>query len=145
MAISRFNHVGVIVNDLERVAAFFTGLGFVRTGQAGVSGRWVDRVIGIPGAQSEIVFITAPDGSGGLELSSFSAPPQGDIPPDPPANAHGLRHIAYEVTDVDELVAKARESGYGLVGEVVDYERTYRLAYIRGPEGIILELAQPLA
>jgi catechol 2,3-dioxygenase-like lactoylglutathione lyase family enzyme len=144
MTINRFDHVGVIVNDLELVAAFFTGLGFVRTGQGEVSGGWVDRVIDIPRSHSELVFITAPDGSGGLELNSFIAPTQGDIPPDPPANAHGLRHIAYQVSDVDEIVGKARDLGFDLVGEVVDYQSTYRLAYIRGPEGIILEVAQPL-
>lgn len=139
-----FDHMGFIVHDLDAAVQFFLDLGFVRRGSAEVSGRWMDRVIGLGGAHAKMVMVSAPDGSGQLEISQFMEPPPADGYQVLPSNAHGLRHIAYQVKDVDAVVAKAAAAGYGLVGEVVNYEDVFRLGYIRGPEGLILEVAQPL-
>lgn len=140
----RLNHVGLVVRDLAAAAQFFQDLGFTCEGPAEVGGPWVDRVIGISGARSRIMFVNAPDGGASLELTEFSSPASVEDPIDLPANSLGLRHVAYEVQDIQALITKAQAAGYPLVGEVVDYQDVYRLAYIRGPEGLLLELAQPL-
>lgn len=139
-----FDHMGAIVHDLDAAVDFFLALGFVRDGAAEVSGPWMDRIIALTGARASMVMVSAPDGSGKLELTSFSEPAPAADYEVLPANTHGLRHIAYRVKDVDAVVAKAREAGYGMVGELVDYEGIFRLGYIRGPEGLIVEVAQPL-
>ncbi|RAN69517.1 hypothetical protein B5P43_35890 [Bacillus sp. SRB_336] len=136
--------MGAIVHDLDAAVDFFLALGFVRDGAAEVSGPWMDKTIALTGARASMVMVSAPDGSGKLELTAFSEPAPAAGYQVLPADAHGLRHIAYRVKDVDAVVAKAREAGYGLVGELVDYEGIYRLGYIRGPEGLIVEVAQPL-
>lgn len=139
-----FDHMGMVVHDLDAAVEFFMALGFVRQGGAEISGPWMDRIIALRGARARMVMVSAPDGSGKLELSTFSEPaPEKDYPV-LPANAHGLRHIAYRVANVEAVVEKARVAGYGLVGELVDYEGIFRLGYIRGPEGLIVEVAQPL-
>jgi catechol 2,3-dioxygenase-like lactoylglutathione lyase family enzyme len=144
MASIQFDHVGVVVHDLEVTAQFFVDLGFDREGPIEVSGSWMDRVIGLEGARVELIIVTAPDGSGKLELTAFHEPTRAQDQAELPANAHGYRHIAYRVTNIDAVVAQARAAGYRTVGDVVDYQDSYRLAYIRGPEGLIVEVAEAL-
>ncbi|GAA4155658.1 VOC family protein [Gryllotalpicola daejeonensis] len=139
-----FDHVGLVVDDLEKVASFFTGLGFTRDDLGTSSGSWVDRIVGLPGTVEQLVLISGTDGSGHIELTKFTSPASDGEPRDLPANAYGLRHIAYRVVDVNAKVARARELGYELVGEVADYRDLFRLAYVRGPEGLILELTEDL-
>ena len=138
------DHVGVVVEDLEAATEFFVELGLVVQGEASVEGGWVDRIIGLEGVRSDIVMMQTPDGNGRLELSKFHSPsnPGGDR--HPAANAPGIRHVSFVVDDVDAAVAGLRARGVELVGEVVSYENVYRLCYVRGPEGIIVELAERL-
>jgi catechol 2,3-dioxygenase-like lactoylglutathione lyase family enzyme len=144
MASFRFDHVCAVVHDLEGVARFFTDLGFRSEGPTEVGGTWLDRVIGVDGARVEVIVMREPDGTGRLELVSFVEPAPAEDHAELPANAHGYRHIAYQVDDVDAVVAQAREAGYDTIGDVVAYQDTYRLAFIRGPEGLIVEVAEPL-
>jgi catechol 2,3-dioxygenase-like lactoylglutathione lyase family enzyme len=139
-----FEHVGVVVRDLEATADFFVRLGFTAEAPMRVSGRWVDRVVGLDGVQVDLITVSAPDGSGKLELTRFHAP-QAEFELDRhPANVPGYRHIAYRVSDVQAVVRKARDAGYGTKGEIVDYEGIYRLVYVEGPEGLIVEFAEQL-
>jgi catechol 2,3-dioxygenase-like lactoylglutathione lyase family enzyme len=139
-----FDHLGLVVDDLETVAAFFTGLGFTREDLGEASGVWVDRIVGLEGTVEKLVLISAPDGTGHIELTKFTWPTSEGVPSQLPSNAYGLRHVAYRVSDVNATVAAARELGYGLVGEVGDFQDLFRLAYVRGPEGLILELTEDL-
>lgn len=139
-----FDHLGLVVDDLETVAAFFTGLGFARDDLGEASGTWVDRIVGLSATVEHLVLISAPDGSGHIELTKFTSPAStGDLHP-MPSNAYGLRHVAYRVTDVNATVMRARALGYEPVGEVADFQDLFRLAYIRGPEGLILEVTEDL-
>jgi catechol 2,3-dioxygenase-like lactoylglutathione lyase family enzyme len=140
-----FEHVGVVVHDLEATAQFFVTLGFKRHDAFEVGGSWVDRINGVQGTQVAGMFVTAPDGSGALELIQFHEPTREQDETNLPANAHGFRHIAYRVSDIETIVHRARAAGYDLVGEIVNYEDIFLLAYIRGPEGLIVEVAQPLS
>jgi len=144
MAIQRMHHVGVVVDDLAAATEFFVELGLVVEGETPVKGTWVDRIVGLEGVRSDIVMMQTPDGNGRLELSKFHSPsnPGGDR--HPAANAPGIRHVSFVVDDVDAAVAGLRARGAELVGEVVSYENVYRLCYVRGPEGIIVELAERL-
>jgi catechol 2,3-dioxygenase-like lactoylglutathione lyase family enzyme len=135
------DHVGVVVNDLAAAKAFFVALGLEPQGEGSVEGREVDRIVGLDGVRSELVFLQTPDGHGRLELVKFHSPPTQDGDPHAPANTHGLSHLTFAVDDVDAAVAKLETHGAELVGEVVSYGG-YRLCYIRGPEGIIIELAE---
>lgn len=139
-----FDHVGLVVDDLETTAAFFTGLGFAREDLGEASGAWMDRVVGLDGAVADIVRISAPDGSGEIELTKFRSPTLEREVRELPSHSYGLRHIAYRVTDVHATVARARALGYDLVGEVSDFRDLFRLAYVRGPEGLILEVTEAL-
>lgn len=143
MGIKRLDHIGIVVQDLEAMTAFFTELGLEVEGRASISGDWVDRVTGLPGLRTEIVMLRMPDGSGRLELSRFSSPAAvgAERPKDEP---HGLgyRSVMFEVDDVDETVARLQGRGAALIGEIVQYEQAYRLCYLRGPEGIIVALAE---
>jgi catechol 2,3-dioxygenase-like lactoylglutathione lyase family enzyme len=139
-----FDHLGLVVDDLETMAAFFTGLGFIRRDLGEARGAWVDRIVGLKGTVEELVLISAPDGTGHIELTKFTSPTSEGEPNQLPSNAYGLRHVAYRVADVNVTVARARELGYDLVGEVADFQALFRLAYIRGPEGLILELTEDL-
>lgn len=141
----RFDHVGVVVDDLAAAAAFFLDLGFERQGSAQVEGETVDRINGLAGVRAEMEFVRAPDGSGSLELIRYHAPANEDRPHPAPANQPGLRHICLEVHDLNGIVARLRDKGFDTVGEVQDYEDSYRLCYVRGPEGLIVELAESLA
>jgi catechol 2,3-dioxygenase-like lactoylglutathione lyase family enzyme len=137
-------HVGIVVDDLEAATEFFVGLGLEVSGGGSADGGWVDRIVGLEGVRAEIVFVQTPDGHAQFELTKFHAPSfQGDAQPES-ANAPGIRHISFAVDDIDAAVADLRARGTELVGEVVTFEDSYRLCYVRGPEGIIVELAQQL-
>ena len=142
MTIQRMEHVGVVVDDLAAATEFFVELGLVLQGEAALEGGLVDRVVGLEGVRSEIVMLETPDGHGRLELSKFHAPPSRGGDRDAPANTPGIRHVTFEVDDVDAAVATVRARGGELVGEVENYQDIYRVCYVRGPEGIIVELAE---
>jgi catechol 2,3-dioxygenase-like lactoylglutathione lyase family enzyme len=135
------DHVGIVVDDLAAATAFFVELGLELQGEAPVEGAWVDRVVGLEGVRAEIAMMATPDGHGRIELAKFHAP-AGRGGRHAPANAPGIRHVAFEVEDIDAVVASLRARGAELVGEVERYKDSYRLCYIRGPEGIIVELAE---
>ena len=145
MTIQRMDHVGIVFDDLAAATAFFVELGLEPQGEGSVEGAWVDRVVGLEGVQAELAMLETPDGHGRLELVKFHAPsgPAGDGPA--PANAPGMRHLAFTVDDLDAVVARLRARGAELVGEVENYEDIYRLCYVRGPEGIIVELAERIS
>jgi catechol 2,3-dioxygenase-like lactoylglutathione lyase family enzyme len=144
MAIQRMEHVGIVVEDLAAATEFFADLGLVLEGEGPVEGGWVDRVVGLDGVRADIAIMQTPDGHGRLELTKFHSPShQGDIPP-APANTPGIRHISFAVEDIDAVVAGLRARGAELVGELERYKDRYRLCYVRGPEGIIVELAEQI-
>jgi catechol 2,3-dioxygenase-like lactoylglutathione lyase family enzyme len=134
--------VGIVVDDLVAATAFFVGLGLELRGEGLVEGGWVDRVVGLEGVRVEIAMLETPDGHGRLELAKFHAPSGRDGDRRAPANTPGIRHVAFAVDDIDAVVASLRARGVELVGEVERYQDSYRLCYVRGPEGIIIELAQ---
>jgi catechol 2,3-dioxygenase-like lactoylglutathione lyase family enzyme len=138
------DHVGIVVDDLDAATEFFVELGLERQSSGEVEGDLVDRIVGLDGVRSELVMLQTRDGQRRLELVKFHSPssPEGD--PHVPANAPGIRHLAFVVDDVDAVVAGLQARGTELVGEVVSYGNSYRLCYVRGPEGIIVELAEPL-
>jgi catechol 2,3-dioxygenase-like lactoylglutathione lyase family enzyme len=144
MTIQRMDHVGVVVDDLAAATAFFVELGLKLQGEGPVEGGWVDRVVGLEGVRAEIAMMETLDGHGRVELAKFHAPsgPAGD--PQAPANTPGIRHLTFAVDDIDAAVAGLRARGAELVGEVERYEDRYRLCYVRGPEGIIVELAEQI-
>ena len=137
-------HVGIVVDDLAAAIAVFVELGLEVLGQAPVEGAWVDRIVGLEGIQADTALLQTPDGHGRLELVTFRSPahPGGD--PHAQANVPGLRHLAFAVEDVDGVVAGLQARGAELVGEVVPYGDGYRLCYVRGPEGIIVELTEKI-
>jgi len=141
-SIRRFDHVGITVADLDLVTAFFVGLGFQIEGRMVLEGDFVDTVIGIPNSRSEIVMLRPPDGRTGLELSSFMQPDHEPGSPAAMSTELGLRNIAFEVGDLEGILDRLAADGYGLVGGVGQYEQMWRMAYVRGPEGIIVSLAQ---
>ncbi|HEX6127897.1 MAG TPA: VOC family protein [Candidatus Limnocylindria bacterium] len=142
--IRRFDHVGVTVADLDAATAFFVGLGFEIEGRSPMEGEFVDTVIGIPGSRSEIVMLRPPDGGTGLELSSFTRPDHEPGSPNAMSNELGLRNVMFEVDDLDAILERLAADGYGLVGGVGQHEDIWRMVYVRGPEGIIVALAQRL-
>ncbi len=144
MTIHRMDHVGVVVEDLAAATAFFVALGLERSGEGRVEGRAVDRIVGLEGVQSEFAFVQTPDGHGRLELTKYHTPPSPSGDRHAPANAPGLRHLTFAVDDLDAVVARLEALGAELVGEVVPFGGSYRLCYVRGPEGIIVELAEQL-
>ena len=141
MTIQRMDHVGVVVDDLAAATAFFVDLGLEVRGETAVEGEWVDRIVGLEGVRVDTAMVATPDGHGRLELIEFHSPPAegGDAHP---ANTRGIRHIAFVVDDIDAVVARARARGAELVGEVERYKDMFRLCYLRGPAGIIVELAE---
>lgn len=170
MSIQRMDHVGIVVEDLAAAIDFFVQLGLELQWEGQVEGDWVDRVVGLEGVRAEIAMLQTKDGHGRIELSKFHSPSGQDVhspsaqgeaphaPPAPgealhspahqgeaqpaPANAPGIRHISFEVEDIDAAVAGLLARGAELVGEVERYKDVYRLCYVRGPEGIIVELAE---
>ena len=136
------DHVGIVVDDLEAATEFFLDLGLEREGAASVQGEWVENIIGLKDVQEDVVMVRTPDGSGKLELIKFHTPADNEGPSASAANRLGIRHIAFVVDDLNAIVDKLQRQGMNTVGKVQDYEDLYRLCYIRGPEGIIVELAE---
>jgi len=144
VTIHRMDHVGIVVDDLAAATAFFIELGLKLLGGRPVEGSWVDRVVGLEGVRAEIAMVETPDGHGRLELTKFHAPPGRGGDRHAPANTPGIRHVTFAVDDIDAVVASLRARGAELVGDVERYEDRYRLCYVRGPEGIIVELAEQI-
>ncbi len=145
MTIERMDHVGVVVEDLEAAKAFFVELGMELEGQAPVEGEWVDRGNGLNGVRVDIAMMRTPDGDSRLELTKFHSPAVINAEPgNALGNTLGLRSIMFAVDDIDATIAGLRTRGAELVGEVAQYEGSYRLCYLRGPEGIIVALAEKL-
>ena len=140
--VRRFDHIGITVADLDTVAAFFVGLGLEVEGRMFVEGEFLDTVIGIPDSCTEIVILRPPDGGTRLELSSFARPDHEPGSPAAMANELGLRNVAFEVDDLQVTTDQLAADGYGLVGGIGQYEDIWRMAYVRGPEGIIVSLAE---
>jgi catechol 2,3-dioxygenase-like lactoylglutathione lyase family enzyme len=144
MTIQRMDHVGIVVDDLAAATEFFLELGLVLQGEWAVEGGWVDRIVGLEGVRADNAMMETPDGNGRVELSKFHSPPnEGDNGP-APANTPGIRHVTFAVEDIDDVVARLRGRGAELVGELARYEDRYRLCYVRGPDGIIIELAEEI-
>ena len=145
MTVQRLEHIGVVVDDLAAATAFFVALGLELEGETSVEGRLVDRINGLDGVQADIVILRTPDNGSKLELAKYRTPSyEGNDEPAPP-NAPGIRHILFQVDDIEASLASLRAHGGELVGELVDYENIYRLCYVRGPAGIIVELAEKIS
>jgi catechol 2,3-dioxygenase-like lactoylglutathione lyase family enzyme len=142
MTIQRMDHVGINVDDLAAAVEFFVALGLELEGEAQVEGESVDRVVGLEGVRSDIAMLQTPDGHAKLELVRFLSPSATGGDGHAPPNALGIRHVTFQVDDVDAAVATVQARGGELVGDVVNYEDFYRVCYVRGPEGIIVELAE---
>ncbi len=142
MTTQRLEHVGIVVDDLAAATEFFVELGLELQGEGSVEGRWVDRVVGLEGVLVDFAMMQTPDGNGRLELVTFHSPSHEGDNRHAPANTRGIRHIAFAVEDIDAVVSGLRARGAELVGELENYEDIYRLCYVRGPEGIIIELAE---
>jgi catechol 2,3-dioxygenase-like lactoylglutathione lyase family enzyme len=145
VTIQRMDHVGIVVNDLAAAIEFFVGLGLELQGEGSVEGHWVDRVVGLQGVRAEIAMLQTPDGHGRLELSKFHTPLHQGEHRHARANTPGIRHVAFAVEDIDAALAGLLARGAELVGELERYRDSYRLCYVRGPEGIIIELAEQIA
>lgn len=146
MGVTGFVHTGVVVEDLAPAVEFFTTLGLQCGDPMSIEGEWVDRIIAVPQARVEVVMVRLPDGTDTLELVKFHAPSEdaGVDGGQAPASRPGIRHLAYAVDDLHAVVETVRAAGWDLVGEIVDYEGQYLLCYVRGPEGLIVELAERL-
>jgi catechol 2,3-dioxygenase-like lactoylglutathione lyase family enzyme len=145
MTVQRMDNVLIVVDDLEAAKAFFAELGLELEAEMTLEGDWVDRVVGLDGVRADIAMLRTPDGHGRVELSKFHRPPAVRAEPaDAPANALGIRRIMFAVDDVDDVVARLRDHGGELVGEIAQYEDRYRLCFLRGPEGIVIGLAEQL-
>jgi catechol 2,3-dioxygenase-like lactoylglutathione lyase family enzyme len=146
MMLKRMDNVLVVVEDLEAVKAFFVELGMELEGEATVEGPGVDRLVGLENVRSTIAMLRTPDGHGRIELDKFHTPAAVRAEPkDTPVNTLGIRRIMFAVDDIDNVLARLRNHGAELIGEITQYEDMYRLCYIRGPEGIIIALAEKLA
>ena len=145
MTIQRMDNVGIVVDDLEAAIAFFVELGMELEGKATVEGQSVDRVVGLDGVRSDIAMLRTPDGHGRIELSKFQAPAAISAEPNAPVNRLGMGRIMFAVDDIKDVVTRLRTHGAELVGELARYEDSYRLCYVRGPEGIIVALAEQLS
>jgi catechol 2,3-dioxygenase-like lactoylglutathione lyase family enzyme len=144
MTVQRLEHIGIVVDDLAAATAFITALGLEVEGETSVEGGLVDRINGLEGVQADIVILRTPDDSSKLELARYRSPSyEGGDGPTPP-NAPGIRHILFLVDDIEASLAGLRAHGGELVGELVNYENSYWLCYVRGPAGIIVELAEKI-
>jgi catechol 2,3-dioxygenase-like lactoylglutathione lyase family enzyme len=145
MSVLRLEHIGIVVDDLAAATAFFTALGLELEGEASVEGDLVDRINGLDGVRADVVMLRTPDGNGNVELAKYRSPAyEGDDRP-APANTPGIRHILFVVDDIEACLAALRAHGGELVGELVNYEDSYWLCYVRGPAGIIVELAEKIS
>ena len=146
MTLLRMDNILIVVEDLKAAIAFFAELGLELEGETTVEGRWVDRIVGLDGVRSDIATMRTPDGHGRIELDKFHTPPAVRAgPEDAPVNTLGIGRIMFAVDDIDAVLARLQAHGAELVGEVVQYEDSYRLCYVRGPEGIVIALAEELS
>ena len=145
MTIKRMDNVGIVVESLETAISFFTELGLKLEGRATVEGEWAGRVTGLGTQRVEIAMMVTPDGHSRLEISRFLTPPVVADHRNAPVNALGYLRVMFTVDNIDETLARLRKRGAQLVGEVVQYEDSYRLCYIRGPEGLLIGLAEQLS
>jgi catechol 2,3-dioxygenase-like lactoylglutathione lyase family enzyme len=145
MALKRMDNVGIVVEDLDGAIDFFRELGLELEGRAAIEGEWAGRITGLGDQRVEIAMLRTPDGHGRLELSRFLTPPVVADHRRAPVNALGYLRVMFAVDDLDETLARLHQHGAELVGEVVQYKDAYRLCYIRGPEGLLLGLAQELS
>ncbi len=141
----RMDNVGIVVDDLKAAIAFFVELGLELEGEMTVEGQWVDRVVGLDGVRNDIAMMRTPDGHSRLELMKFQKPAATSSGPNIPVNTLGIRRIMFAVKDIEEVLARLQARGAELVGELEQYEDKYRLCYLRGPEGIIIALAEQLS
>jgi len=144
MTAQRLEHVGIVVEDLPAAVGFFVALGLSVQGEGPVEGEWAERIVGLDGLRAQIVLLGTPDGRGAVELAQFHAPAAARGDEQAPPNVTGLRHLSFSVDDLEAVLARVRACGGELVGEVGEYEDVYRLCYVRGPAGVIVELAQRL-
>ena len=144
MKIHRIDHVGVIVNDLSAAKEFFLDFGLEVLGEAEVEGEWVERIIGLNDVRETVVMLGMPDGEATLELVKFHTPSDEKGIQQSFSNTLGICHIAFAVEDIEAIVAKLKKRGAKLFGEIQNYENAYKLCYVRGPEGIIIELAEKI-
>src|ERR687897_3198444 len=144
MALKRMDNVGIVVEDLDATIAFFRELGLELEGRATIEGEWAGRVTGLGDQRVETAMMRTPDGHSRLELSRFLTPPPVADHRNAPVNALGYLRVMFAVEDIDDTLARLRKYGAQLVGEVVQYEDVYRLCYVRGPEGLLIGLAQEL-
>jgi catechol 2,3-dioxygenase-like lactoylglutathione lyase family enzyme len=146
MTIQRMDNILIVVEDLEAAKAFFGEVGMELEGETQVEGPWVDKVVGLDGVRADIAMLRTPDGHGRVELTRFHTPPAVRAEPEnAPANALGLRRIMFTVDGLDDVVARLRTHGAELVREIAQYEDVYRVCFVRGPEGIVIGLAEPLS
>jgi catechol 2,3-dioxygenase-like lactoylglutathione lyase family enzyme len=145
MTIKRMDNVGIVVEDLDATVEFFRELGLELEGRATIEGEWAGRVTGLGDQHVEVAMMRTPDGHSRLELSRFLTPPVIEDHRTAPVNALGYLRVMFAVDDLDDTLARLRKRGAELVGEVVDYKDVYRLCYIRGPEGLLIGLAQELS
>ena len=139
------DNVLIVVDDLEAAKAFFTELGMELEGETTVEGPWVDQTVGLSSVRSDIAMMRTPDGHGKVELTKFHTPPAVRAEPESaPANTLGIRRIMFAVDDIDDILDRLRPHGAELLGELVQYENSYRLCYLRGPAGIIVALAEQI-
>ena len=145
MTLLRMDNVGVVVEDLKGAIAFFAELGLKLEGEMPIEGQWADRVVGLEGMRVDIAMMRTPDGHSRLELTKFHKPAAISAgPKNAPPNVLGIRRIMFAVDGIDDVLARLRTHGAELVGEVAQYEDMYRLCYVRGPEGILIALAEQL-
>ena len=138
------HNVGIVVEDLKAAIAFFAELGLELEGETTVEGQWVDRIVGLKNVCSDIAMMRTPDGHNRLELTKFHTPPAPSVQQNAPVNTLGMGRIMFAVEDLKEVLTRLQTHGAELVGEIVQYEEMYLLCYVRGPEGILIALAQPL-
>ena len=143
--VTGFVHIGLVVEDLDEIVRFLTLLGFDCSEPAVFSGEWIGQIIGLDDVKVETVMARGPDGGDVFEVIRFRTPSEGTPETSPPANRPGLRHVAFKVDDLRGVVDRLREADWDTVGEIVDYERMFLLCYVRGPEGLIVELAERLS
>ncbi|WP_217575592.1 VOC family protein [Streptomyces sp. GbtcB7] len=145
MTIQRMDNILIVVDDLDAAVAFFVELGMELEGKMPIEGRWVDRVIGLDDTRQDIAMLRTPDGHGRLELTKFHTPQAISAEPtNAPTNTLGIRRIMFAVDDIEDVLARLRTHGAELVGEVQQFEDSYLLCYVRGPEGILVGLAEQL-
>jgi catechol 2,3-dioxygenase-like lactoylglutathione lyase family enzyme len=141
----QMHNVGIVVDDLKAAIAFFAELGLELEGETTVEGQWVDRIVGLNGVRSDIAMMRTPDGHSRLELTKFQRPTATSVELKAPVNTLGIRRIMFAVEDIKEVLTRLQAHGAELVGEIVQYEDIYLLCYVRGPEGILIALAEPRA